>query len=588
MEFGKAAQKWKEQAASKAKKDVEGPPALKPFVIHQLTPKEFSGYLKGAAFYHKGERDKAIETWAALLSLPEDERYYRSTWAAFMIGKALADDRPNEAVQWFKRVRELAAGGYADSLGLASSSIGWEAKVNLNHKRYSQAIELYMAQLASGDPTAFASLRFSAADACKDDIGALELVARHETARKVLTAYLLSYRKGVSDELKKKWLAATEQARINVVEEADRLAWAAYQCGDFETAKRWLKVGPKDSAMTRWIRAKLLLREGNIPEAADELATIVRQYPAVTRPRVRDRYRDKFIWDLSEVSMSESIRGELGTLHMVRGQYVEALDVLLRGGRWEDAAYVAECVLKPDELIEYVDAKWPEVETDDINDDWYMRRNSSKPEWFGVRIRYMLGRRLARLGRWEEAGTYYPKKWRGRFDLWVASIVRGQNPSSSKPQRSRPLWKAACITRYQGMELLGTEVGPDWFVYGGSYVPRGSRSARTSARTDDVFASSEDEKQRLADSVTPEKRWHYRYIAADYAWQAAELMPDGSDETAKVLCIAGTWLKGKDPEAADRFYKAMVIRCRNTELGKEADRLRWFPKIDINIKELLK
>jgi len=39
-------------------------------------------------------------------------------------------------------------------------------------------------------------------------------------------------------------------------------------------------------------------------------------------------------------------------------------------------------------------------------------------------------------------------------------------------------------------------------------------------------------------------------------------------------------LQGCDPESADRFYKSLVKRCRKTELGEEADRIRWFPKLD--------
>jgi LysM repeat protein len=57
-------------------------------------------------------------------------------------------------------------------------------------------------------------------------------------------------------------------------------------------------------------------------------------------------------------------------------------------------------------------------------------------------------------------------------------------------------------------------------------------------------------------------------------------MPDNSDETARVLCIGGSWLKNRDPEAADLFYKALVRRNRKTALGMEAERIRWFPKLD--------
>jgi len=64
-----------------------------------------------------------------------------------------------------------------------------------------------------------------------------------------------------------------------------------------------------------------------------------------------------------------------------------------------------------------------------------------------------------------------------------------------------------------------------------------------------------------------------------------ELMPDNSEETARVLCIAGSWMKGKDPNEADRFYKELVIRCPKTKLGQEAEKLRWFPKVEIDRKQ---
>ncbi len=57
------------------------------------------------------------------------------------------------------------------------------------------------------------------------------------------------------------------------------------------------------------------------------------------------------------------------------------------------------------------------------------------------------------------------------------------------------------------------------------------------------------------------------------------MMPDQSDQTALVLCEAGTWLKNRDPKAADRFYKALARRCGQTSLGRLADSVRWFPDL---------
>ena len=89
----------------------------------------------------------------------------------------------------------------------------------------------------------------------------------------------------------------------------------------------------------------------------------------------------------------------------------------------------------------------------------------------------------------------------------------------------------------------------------------------------------EDFTEHRAD---PEARFHYRYQAAFLALEAANLMPDNADETAVVLCTAGSWIKVRDPQVADLFYKALVRRCPKTAIGAEADRLRWFPVLDEN------
>jgi tetratricopeptide (TPR) repeat protein len=552
--------------------------------IPEGLPVEFSEYLRGAILYHQGELEKAREVWLGLLKRPKGERPYRSTWAAFMIGKTLLEDEPPKAVEWFQLVRELAEEGFADSLGLASSSLGWEGRAFLNQGKYDEAIELYLAQMATGDRGAFVSLQWTAGAALKASPDVLEKIAKNDTARKVITAYVISrggvYNWRFSSPLTKRWLEAVEAAEV-FVEEADRLALAAYQTGEMETAGSWLDVAPPDSNTTRWVRAKLLLHDGKVAEAAEHLAFIARRFPPIRHPR-----RDGYAYAREPIEMR--VRGELGALYLARRQYIEALDVLLRGGHWEDAAYVAERVLTPDELIEYVNLKWPPPEQDGRS---FMGRRNTGPYWFGVRIRYLLARRLSRLGWWDEAWAYYPTKWQSRFDAYTQAVHDGENERLSKEERAAALWKAACIARYEGMELMGTEVEPDWFFYAGSFqrnpasLTRGSAEYAEQAR---LVSSSADEQQRIEQHVTePEMRFHYRYKAIDFGWRAAELMPDDSDETARVLCIAGSWLAKLDPQAADRFYKAMVIRCGKTELGREADKLRWFPKIEIDKGQLL-
>lgn len=584
LEYSVALSRWKWQTEWKRKRkkvvsdtlpeEEIPPPRFEPPAIPDQLPAEFTDYLRGAIFYYQRQPEKAREVWLGLLKRPRQQRLYRSTWAAFMTGKTLLEEDPADAAKWFQLVRELAKEGFVDSLGLASSSLGWEARAALNMEHYAQAIKLYMAQMATGDPTARASLSYTAGKAFRTEQQMLVKLAGNTTTRRVMTAHLLSSSRTTT----KKWLEAVEAADVHIVQEADRLAWAAYRVGEMELAQRWLDVAPLDSILARWIRAKLLLRAGKVPEAAEHLAHIASCFPSAQRPHSGHERVE---------SIGIRVRGELGVLHLARRQYIEALDVLLQGGYWEDAAYVAERVLTSDELKDYVDTAWPQEESigdaeagDDISD----RENSN---WIPNRLRYLLARRLARIGRWKEARPYYPVKWQIRLDAYIQAVRKGHNEYLSSQERTAALWKAACIARYEGMELLGTEVEPDWFVYSGHFERMPASDVRGLPGSAELVASTADERRRLQQNVVPEKRFHYRYEAADHAWRAAELMPDQSDQTACVLCIAGSWLKDRDPQAADRFYKTLVRRCGKTQLGKEADRLRWFPKIEIDKNKLL-
>jgi hypothetical protein len=92
------------------------------------------------------------------------------------------------------------------------------------------------------------------------------------------------------------------------------------------------------------------------------------------------------------------------------------------------------------------------------------------------------------------------------------------------------------------------------------------------------LAPREREVKRLRASRVPAHRYHYRYQAAKLAMLAAEFSPDDDSKTATILATAGRWLANADPEAADFFYQALVVRCPHTELGREAAALRWLPK----------
>jgi hypothetical protein len=571
-------------------------------------PAEFADYLKGSlAWQNRALEDKAParEAWEQLLARPPEQRHFKSTWAAYMLGRSWQEDDPEKAIPWFEKVRELAKEGFADSLGLAAASLGWEARAYLDQKKYEEAIERYLEQMATGDPSATNSLRFTAARALKDPGEALIALAKNHRTQRVITAYALAQplwesTASDSDEASaprttretciRNWLEAVEKAEVTDVESAEELALAAYRANQMALAQRWIKRAP-NSLIGQWLQAKLFLRAGKLDRAAAIMARVSHYLPV--EPRGTNEVAPVALQDVLYMNESpywirrpigRQVLGELGTLRLARREYVQALNALLNAGFWMDAAYVAERVLTADELKAYVDGHWPPVSADQIEEEnAKFGEDEISPVRLREQIRYLLARRLVRLNRSGEAREYYPPAWLSLFDAYQQALRTGWDKSQASDERARGFFSAAFIIRTNGMELIGTEVEPDWHVFQGDFVGSLTASARATNEGAKVLVASREELRRSAShDADPEVRFHYRYVAAALGWEAAQLLPNNNDETARILCTAGSWLKYRDPETADFFYKALVRRNRKTALGAEADRRRWFPRLDEN------
>src|SRR5207253_85075 len=103
-------------------------------------PAEFREYLLGWAAYNFEQPDEARKHFQAVLDLPAEQRHNRSVWAAFMIGRTYQETDPAEAVKWFIKTRDLAKAGEKDTLALAASSFGWQARACLALGEYDNAI----------------------------------------------------------------------------------------------------------------------------------------------------------------------------------------------------------------------------------------------------------------------------------------------------------------------------------------------------------------------------------------------------------------------------------------------------------------
>lgn len=588
-------------------------------------PGEFADYLRGSIAWHF--RDAGAEVaWKKLLERPAAERQFKSTWAAFMLGKLNLKDKPEKAIEYFQQVRTLAQAGFADSLGLAASSIGWEAKAELDQKHFLRAIELYLEQAAGGDDSAIVSLQWTVGRAFEAGGPVTTSLAAHPQARRVVTAFLNSHHgdwgSSIEDDAgppkARQWLAAVEAANVKDVEAAEQLALTAYRTGDFDGAIRWIKRSGS-TPVTQWLQAKLLLRDGKVNEAATLLARVVKAVPL--EPRATNAAtKAKFIdnlhvhsGDSSVITSGRQALGELGVLRLARREYIEALDALLRSGFWMDAAYVAERVLTADELKTYVDRNWPAPkpapplkvtgDSEHPPDPGSVVAQTPLDQQREL-IRHLLGRRLTRLSRGNEAGSYFPERLKPQIEKLLLHLRAGHDASLPAPQRGTNLFAAARLARFWGLGLLATELQPDWAIHDGQYAEGVTWQSRdpnppapeTTSPADEnhsdgvgqtnpppVLVASVDEIRRArAHASDPDTRYHYRALAADLALAAAKLMPDNDDDTARMLCAGGIWSSSLDHQTGQYFYKVLMSRCRKTELGKVANEKRWFPKLDKN------
>ncbi len=581
---------------------------------------EFADYDRGAFAYRQGPAhwEEARQAWTALLARPADARHDRTVWATFMLAKLAMKSGSADAIALFQKTRALAREGFADSLGLAADSYGWEARSEWKLGHPEKAAPLFLTQLALGDESAVVSLKALIPDRAPVDgmlnygpeldersawtdeqkraqeekeRAALQVAARDPLLRRLVTAHILATSTipnyygddaGVSDVRSKHWLAEIEAAKLGKIDDAEYLGWAAYNDGNYKDASHWLELAAKESPAALWLRAKLQLREGKTAEAARNMAEAWKSlrdsaaYTGWTSVTPTDgesnSWRDGPSW-----SFPQEASGDLAALRLVGGDFVQAFETFARGGLDHDAAFVAERVLTLDELKRSVDALPTEGE---------------EAEKVSVHWHYVLGRRLVRADRYEEAAQYLPAPFNKIVQIYAKALHEGADTKLPKEERAAAWFHAAWLARYDGMELMGTEVAPDVFATEGSFEMPDVARERLRGTNENVrwdggaekrtavpipFRPSRPELQRLkTNTIEPDVRFHYPLIAGALAMKAAALLPDNSEELADVLNTAGDWVKNRDEKIANSYFAVLDRRARRTKIGTAASAKHWF------------
>src|SRR5262249_39792413 len=233
---------------------------------------EFADYHRGAAAYRREQWDEACKAWEELLKRPEQDRHYRTVWDAFMLGKVgLKTGDYQGAARWFQQTRELAKSGFADSLGLAAESYGWEGRAEWKQDHPEKAAALFLTQLALGDSSAVVSLKTVIPDREpqegllnygpepeerekwsdeqkkaeeQKEISKLKAAVQDPLLRRLVTVHILAT--AISPEFyaeeskptavnrSARWFKIIKEANLSRIEDAEYLGWISYNEGDYK------------------------------------------------------------------------------------------------------------------------------------------------------------------------------------------------------------------------------------------------------------------------------------------------------------------------------------------------------------------
>ncbi len=519
-------------------------------------------YTGGAVAFLHGNLTDAREYFSFVLALPPDRAAPRAVWAQYMLGRvAMKQGHGADAEAAFAAVRDRVMHGAPDPLNLATASLGEQARLRLDRGDVAGAAALYAEQAADGSDEAVQSLRIVAEGAMKQP-QTLPALVRDRLVQRLLVVHALGL---TGDYLHQVWIGGTAgsigadgffppdgldtkplKALLDAIRasgvrvaELDRLAALAYRLGDLAAAHD-LAMGTS-TPLALWVRAKLALEQDG--GAAPLFAAALHAAEA-------DRGSASV-----EPAGTGLLRGETAVATLARGDFMQAAEVMwpVAATYWGDFAYLAERVLTTDELRRFATAH--AAVPVPVAKGQVATANE---------LRSLLARRLMRDGRtedalaWFDAGAEVGSDTRADAAAYGAAAARAL-AAVWPTDRARAAWTAARLLRTRGMEMMGTEEGPDQADIGGERAYfLGPGPAGPFAQNPDDVADAEPLRYD-ASRPRPDLRFHYRYLAVDQALAAAAELPPRSQAYAAILCQAAGWsLNLNDRDRARAIWQSYV------------------------------
>lgn len=578
---------------------------LQPEPLGEGFPTEVADYVEAARLYGSGKTEEARKLWMEILERPVADKRLRSLWAAWMLAKTSATT--DESLEWYARVEEEAKLGGTDVLRLRAAAKSWRAS---RIKDPLASIHLLYESFCEGRESAAIDLRQTSAFLLSsEDEALLEAAAADPLVRRLLSmdlhAFLdsrgqMAIENHAEESKDSAWYAALEKQGDGAGEGAAEVAWALYSSGNYDESRRWLALASENDVLALWLQAKFDLRDGDTEAAAQHLSEAIRLRSSEADWDPSNYYSEGRWFESGEEFQAlrdGRMLAEKGVVAVSQGEYISALQSLSDAGYWADASFVAENLISTDALLEHVrrvSPKWTKEEGDDMVAG---ERNYNRGADPGNRLRWVLARRLNRERRFAQASEFVPPDLAATLNRYIAVDQARRSGKFSGETQAAIVWEQALMHRHYGAELFSTESAPDGGYVGWNFPVSDLTVARSRkdgwARDTEnwgTYISSQEPGDRAIPPVSSEevlrmrkygvknrKRFHYRYDAADLGWEAAKSLPANHPLLAQLYTTAGLWIAHADPEAADRFYQALVRRCAKTEEGRAADAKKWFP-----------
>ena len=504
---------------------------------------EFILYLTGVREL-KLNGESYPKSWLKLLALPAEKRQYRTIWVYYMTANFTKSDE--DRVYCYQKVRDLHTAGFNDRLGLASASFLSAFKyvndVILKTEACVKAVYFYgvmddqfvlekIETLYSDfiDKLTAPQLRTLTANALGREV-LLSIVSKYTRSSKSHFDYVLSILESVKDM---------------PIKSAGLAAWVAYTDGHYKLAERFLPMASEQDLLALWIGSRLALRDGKKQEATRLLKKWLAIYKASKGSEAIESDVKGFSFHFGSwtpVDLPFLVHGELGLISISNRDFLQAMHTFMEGGAKHDACMVAEQCLSIEALQKYVD------------------------QYQQPALRDVLSRRLFRMGRYKLAYKYSEEKDKNEILKFGSLLMVAENQKFTRNKKALAFYNAAKILRHRGMELSGTLFFPDYTVVNGQ-------------RAHAIIGKDWQKKFGLdlknSDWLYSDKRFHYRYKAADLMWKAVKLADSAALKAMAAYC-GGRYIHNRDKQMADKYYKALV-NSNCGQLSAAANVTRWFP-----------